>query len=116
MLINYSQIREMLPIHTLFLAVLALFPLFFGYIFPIGKEVSFIYSIPLLLLILFSIVNNLILERMIYVAWKWNPFIYNLIFAVFFTSLIILFSLLLREFFSNFFRSLHFSFFASFVT
>ena len=103
MLINYSQIREMLPIHTLFLAVLALFPLFFGYIFPIGKEVSFIYSIPLLLLILFSIVNNLILERLIYVAWKWNPFIYNLIFAVFFTSLIILFSLLLREFSPIFF-------------
>ena len=103
MLISYSQIREMLPIHTLFLAVLALFPLFFGYIFPIGKEVSFIYSIPLLLLILFSIVNNLILERMIYVAWKWNPFIYNLIFAVFFTSLIILFSLLLREFSPIFF-------------
>ena len=103
MLINYYQRREMLPIHTLFLAVLALFPLFFGYIFPIGKEVSFIYSIPLLLLILFSIVNNLILERMIYVAWKWNPFIYNLIFSVFFTSLIILFSLLLREFSPIFF-------------
>lgn len=46
------------------LVLLCLFPLFYGYIFPFSSNTPFTYGIPLLLLSMIVIANNLIINRM----------------------------------------------------
>ena len=51
-------------INLIFLVILCLIPLFIGYVFPLPYNIPFSYTIPLLIIPILAIINNLIINRL----------------------------------------------------
>ncbi|WP_231297476.1 hypothetical protein [Streptococcus equi] len=51
-------------LNIVLLVILCLLPLFIGYVFPLPYDIPFMYTIPLLLLPILAIINNLIINRL----------------------------------------------------
>ena len=51
-------------LNLIFLVILCLIPLFIGYVFPLPYNIPFSYTIPLLIIPILAIINNLIINRL----------------------------------------------------